>query len=43
MSNLLTHNIARWFYVRRVPVMPKIFGRMTRLLYTCETIYSRYS
>ncbi|GBD69204.1 hypothetical protein TEHN7118_2010 [Tetragenococcus halophilus subsp. halophilus] len=40
MSNLVTHNIARWFYVKKIPILPKVFGRLTRLLYTCEIPYT---
>jgi serine O-acetyltransferase len=40
MSNIKTHNIARWFYKRKIPLLPRIFNRLTRLLYSCEIPYT---
>ncbi len=40
MSNITTHNIARWLYLKRIPILPRVFNRLTRLLYTCEIPYT---
>ncbi|MGM0830637.1 MAG: serine O-acetyltransferase EpsC [Bacillota bacterium] len=40
MSNIKTHNIARWLYKRRIPLIPRIFNRLTRLIYSCEIPYT---
>lgn len=40
MSNIITYRIARWLYLRRVPLLPKIFSRITRVLYSCEISYT---
>jgi len=40
MSNILTHNIARWLYLKNIAVLPSIFNRLTRLLYSCEIPYT---
>ena len=40
MSNLRTVDLARWLYLRRVPLLPRILGRVTRVLYGCEIPYT---
>lgn len=40
MSNIITHNIARWLYLMNIPVLPRVFNRLTRLIYSCEIPYT---
>lgn len=40
MTNIKTYNIARWFYLRRIPFVPRIFNRLTRIFYSCEIPYT---
>lgn len=40
MSNIRTYNIARWLYLRKIPLLPRVFNRLTRLIYSCEIPYT---
>lgn len=40
MSNIWTYNISRWLYLKRVPILPKVFSRLTRIVYSCEIPYT---
>lgn len=40
MSNIWTHDISRWLYLKKIPILPKIFLRLTRVLYSCEIPYT---
>lgn len=40
MSNIKTHNIARWLYLKKIPMLPRVFNRLTRLIYSCEIPYT---
>ncbi|WP_085990891.1 serine O-acetyltransferase [Oceanobacillus senegalensis] len=40
MSNIITHNIARLFYLKKIPFIPKVFNRLTRIIYSCEIPYT---
>lgn len=40
MSNIITHNTARWLYLKKIPLLPRIFNRLTRIVYSCEIPYT---
>ncbi|MGP9043563.1 serine O-acetyltransferase [Cytobacillus kochii] len=40
MTNIKTYNIARWLYLRKIPFFPRVFNRLTRLIYSCEIPYT---
>ena len=40
MSNIIIHNTARWLYLKKIPLLPRIFNRLTRLVYSCEIPYT---
>lgn len=40
MSNIFTYKIARWAYVKQIPIIPRIFNKITRLIYSCEIPYT---
>jgi serine O-acetyltransferase len=40
MTNIKTYNIARWMYLKKIPFLPRVFNRLTRLLYACEIPYT---
>lgn len=40
MSNIKTYNLARWMYIKKIPIFPKLFNRLTRLFYSCEIAYT---
>jgi len=40
LTNLRTLDWARRLYLRRVPLIPRVLGRITRLLYSCEIPYT---
>lgn len=40
MSNIWTHNFGRWLYLKKIPVLPRVFSRLTRLVYSCEIPYT---
>jgi len=40
MTNIKTYDIARYLYKKRIPVLPRIFSRLTRVLYSCEIPYT---
>lgn len=40
MTNIRTLDWARWTYLRRIPLLPRILGRITRVLYSCEIAYT---
>src|SRR5699024_10185572 len=41
MSNIWTHNLSRWLYLKRVPLLPRIFSCFSRLFYSCEIPYTQ--
>lgn len=40
MTNIWTYDLSRWFYKKRIPILPSIIGRLTRILYSCEIPYT---
>jgi serine O-acetyltransferase len=40
MTNIKTYNIARWFFLKKVPFIPRVFNRLTRLVYSSEIPYT---
>lgn len=40
MSNIRTYNIARWLYLKKIPLLPRVLNRLTRLIYSCEIPYT---
>lgn len=40
MTNIKTYNIARWLYLKKIPILPRVFSRLTRLIYSCEIPYT---
>lgn len=40
MTNIKTYNIARWLYLKKIPFFPRVFNRLTRLIYSCEIPYT---
>jgi serine O-acetyltransferase len=40
LSNIITHKIARWLYLKKIPLLPRVFNRLTRLIYSCEIPYT---
>lgn len=40
MTNIITYDIARYFYTKNIPVIPRLCSRLTRLIYSCEIPYT---
>lgn len=40
MTNIRLYNWARLSYLRGIPIAPRLLGRMTRILYSCEIPYT---
>src|SRR5699024_987405 len=40
MRNIKTYYLARKLYLRGFRLLPKLFGRLSRLLYSCEIAYT---
>lgn len=40
MTNIWTYDLSRWLYKKNIPLIPRILGRLTRLLYSCEIPYT---
>jgi serine O-acetyltransferase len=36
MSNIITYDIARFLYIKKIPLLPRLFNRLTRLIFSCE-------
>lgn len=40
MTNIRTYDWARRAYVAKIPLLPRVLGRVTRVLYSCEIPYT---
>lgn len=40
MTNIHTYDLARRAYLAGLPLLPRVLGRLTRLLYSCEIPYT---
>lgn len=40
MTNIRTYDIARFLYNKKIPLLPKVFSRLTRIIYSCEIPYT---
>lgn len=36
----MTHRVSRCLYLKNIPILPKVFSRFSRILYSCEIPYT---
>lgn len=40
VEKMLIYKMSRLFYLKKIPLLPKIFGRISRFMYSCEIPYT---